>query len=56
MVLKSDAKFEQKLTCENWDFNWILLYKVENIQRSYTTDKCGDPGQSNPVKSEPLTL
>ena len=50
MTLKSDAKFEEKLTCDlendmrnlanfhhstldcqNWDFDGILLSKVENI-------------------------
>ena len=50
MVLESDAKFEEKLTCslendlrsltnfyettrksQNWDFDGILLSKVENI-------------------------
>ena len=50
MTLKSDAKFEEKLTfglknnlsnlanfhqstrkCQNWDFDGILLPKVENI-------------------------
>ena len=50
MTLKSDAKFEEKLTyglkndmtnlanfhqstwkCQNWDFDEILLSKVENI-------------------------
>ena len=50
MTLKSDAKFEEKLTCglendmrnlvnfhqstrksENWDFDEILLSKVENV-------------------------
>ena len=50
MKLKSDAKFEEKLTCglkndmrnlanfhhstlmcQNWDFNGILLSKVENV-------------------------
>ena len=50
MTLKSDAKFEEKLTCgfenymrnlanfhqstrkcQNWDFDGILLFKVENI-------------------------
>ena len=50
MRLKSDAKFEEKLTCgsendmrdlakfyqsaqksQNWDFDGILLSKVENI-------------------------
>ena len=50
MTLKSDAKFEEKLTCgfendmnnlanfhqstrkcQNWDFDGILLSKVENV-------------------------
>ena len=50
MKLKSDAKFEEKLTCgfendmknltnfyqsteksQNWDFDAILLSKVENV-------------------------
>ena len=50
MTLKSDAKFEEKLTCglendmrnlanfhlstrkcQNWDFDGILLFKVENV-------------------------
>ena len=50
MKLKSDAKFEEKLTCgsendmrdlanfyqstrksQNWDFDGILLSKVENV-------------------------
>ena len=50
MTLKSDAKFEEKLTCglendmrnlanfhhstgkcQNWDFDGILLSKVENL-------------------------
>ena len=50
MTLRSDAKFEEKLTCglendmknlanfhqstqkcQNWDFDGILLFKVENI-------------------------
>ena len=50
MTLKSDAKFEEKLTCDlendmrnlanfhqstqkrqNWDFDGILLSKVENV-------------------------
>ena len=50
MTLKSDAKFEEKLTCglenymsnlanfhqstqkcKNWDFDGILLSKVENV-------------------------
>ena len=50
MTLKSDAKFEEKLTCglkndmsnlanfhqstrkcQNWDFDEILLSKVENV-------------------------
>ena len=50
MTLKSDAKFEEKMTCglkndirnwanfhqstgkcQNWDFHWTLLYKVENV-------------------------
>ena len=50
MTLKSDAKFEEKLTCDlendmrnlanfhqstrkcqNWDFNGVLLSKIENI-------------------------
>ena len=50
MTLKSDAKFEEKLTCglendmsnlenfhqsipkcQNWDFDGILLPKVENV-------------------------
>ena len=50
MTLNSDAKFEEKLTCDlehdmrklenfhksslkpqNWDFEWILLSKVENV-------------------------
>ena len=61
MTLKSDAKFEEKLTCglendmsnlanfdqstlkcQNWDFDGILLSKVENVsaynfQRSYVS-------------------
>ena len=50
MTMKSDAKFEEKLTCslendmrnlsnfhqsnwksQNWDFDGILLSKVENV-------------------------
>ena len=50
MTLKSDAKFEEKLTCglendmrhmtnfhqstrksQNWDFDGILLSKVDNV-------------------------
>ena len=50
MILKSDAKFEEKLTChlendmrnlanfhqstrkcQNWKFDGIFLYKVENV-------------------------
>ena len=47
MTLKSDAKFEGKLTCglennmailanfpqstQNWDFDGILLFKVEDL-------------------------
>ena len=50
MTLKSDAKFEEKLTfclendmrnsanshqstrkCQNWNFDGILLFKVENV-------------------------
>ena len=50
MILKSDAKFEETLTCslkndmrnlenfhqstqkcQNWDFNRVLLSKVENV-------------------------
>ena len=50
MTLKSDAKFEEKLTCglkndvrnladfyqstrncQNWDFDGILLSKIENV-------------------------
>ena len=50
MTLKSDAKFEEKLTCslkndmknlvnfhqsiqkcQNWDFDGVLLSKVENV-------------------------
>ena len=50
MTQKSDAKFEEKLTCglendmrnsanffqstrksQNWDFDGILLFKVENV-------------------------
>ena len=50
MTLKSDAKFEEKLTCglendmrnlanfhhstrkcQNWNFNEIILSKVENV-------------------------
>ena len=60
MTLKSDAKFEEKLTCglendsnlanfhqstlksQNWDFDGIVLSKVENVssynfQRSYVS-------------------
>ena len=56
MTLKSDAKFEEKLTCclengvrnlanfhqstrkcQNWNFNGILLSKVENVQRRYVS-------------------
>ena len=50
LTLKSDAKFEEKLTCglendrnlpnfhystqksQNWDFDGILLSKVENVR------------------------
>ena len=50
MMLESDAKFEEKVTCglendmknlanfhqstqkyQNWDFDWVLLSKVENV-------------------------
>ena len=42
MTLKSDAKFEEKLSCDlkndmstqksqKWDFDGILLSKVENV-------------------------
>ena len=50
MTLKSDAKFEKKLTCglendirnfanfrqntgtcQNWDFDGVLLSKIENV-------------------------
>ena len=42
MTQECDAKFEEKLTnladfhhstrnCQNWDFHWILLYKIQNV-------------------------
>ena len=36
MTMKNDVKFEEELTCQfkksrNWDFDGIVLSKVENV-------------------------
>ena len=61
MMLESDAKFEEKVTCglendmknlanfhqstkksQNWDFYWVLLFKVENELKIYNCVMCHD--------------
>ena len=74
MTLKSDAKFEEKLTCglendmsnlanfhqstlkcQNWDFDGILLSKVENACLKFPEELCVMAMKSDTKTEEELT-